>query len=179
MKWLQQGRTVAERLERLLLSLLLLALAGLALLQIMQRNLLGSGFVWSDELLRLLVLWLCLAGAMRASRHGSHIRMDLLARWLPPAGQRVVVRLVQAVTALVCLLLAWHGGRFVRLEAEFASQVLGGWPAWWFQSIVPLAFAVMAWRAVLLMLWPQRAETFEGSADALLLPADRTGEGAP
>ena len=46
-----------HRAEDALLVLLLSVMIGLASTQILLRNLLDSGFVWIDPLLRVLVLW--------------------------------------------------------------------------------------------------------------------------
>ena len=132
--------------ENTLLVLLLGGLIALAGLQIVQRNLIGGGFVWSDELLRILVLWLALFGAVAASRDDKHIHIDLLSRWLPPRPLAAFRVLVDAFTAGVCGLLAWHGGRFVLGEREFGSTALGGVPAWPLEAAIPLAFGLMAWR---------------------------------
>ncbi len=145
-KFLATLDNAGRRLEDALLVLLLSALIVLAALQIVQRNLLSEGFVWSDELLRILVLWLALIGAVAASRDDNHINIDILSRWLPARprlGARVIVDLF---TAGLCGLLAWHGGRFVAGEREFASTVLGGLPAWPFQAVIPVGFGLIAWR---------------------------------
>ena len=71
------------RLEDGLLILALLAMIGMAVLQILLRVLFHTGIVWGDELVRVLVLWLGVLGAVSASRSDSHIRIDLAARYLP------------------------------------------------------------------------------------------------
>lgn len=135
-----------RRFEDALLVLLLAVLIGLAALQIVQRNLFSEGFIWSDELLRILVLWLGLFGAVAASRDDNHINIDILSRWLPGRLKLLARVLVDLFTVGVCALLAWHGGSFVVGEREFASTVLGGLPAWPFEAAIPLAFGLIAWR---------------------------------
>src|SRR5690606_33547420 len=70
-------RSWASRLERLgrlledaLIVLLLGALVVLASAQILLRNVFSMGLAWSDGLVRMLVLWLALLGALAASRDG-------------------------------------------------------------------------------------------------------------
>ena len=145
-RWLQRLDRIGRRLEDSLLVLLLTGLVGLAGLQIVQRDLFATGFVWSDELLRILVLWVGLFGAVAASRDDNQIRIDVLSRWLPPRLALVAKTLVDLFTAGVCGLLAWHGGRFVLDERAFGSSALGGLPAWPFQAAIPLAFGLMTWR---------------------------------
>ena len=153
---LTMGR-VFSRAEDLLLALLLGIMIVLAVGQIVQRNLFGSGFVWTDELLRILVLWLTMVGSIIASRTDHHIRMDLLLNFVAPLWQRRIKRTVHACTALACFTLSWAAARFVMMEAEFDSLLLGDYPAWWFQIVLPVGFALIAWRYMLLTLWPREA----------------------
>ncbi|MEA3465610.1 MAG: TRAP transporter small permease [Thermodesulfobacteriota bacterium] len=160
--FLTMGR-VFSRAEDLLLALLLGIMIVLAVGQIVQRNLLGSGFVWTDELLRILVLWLTMVGSIIASRTDHHIRMDLLLNLVAPLWQRRIKRLVHGCTALACGMLSWASTRFVLMEAEFDSLLLGNYPAWWFQIILPVGFALIAWRYMLLTLWPCESADPPGS----------------
>lgn len=153
-----------SRVEDLILAALLGVMIVLAVWQIVQRNLFGSGFVWTDELLRLLVLWLTMVGSIIASRNDRHIRMDLLINFLPALWKVRFRRVVHLITALACGMLSWASARFVLMEIEFGSLLLGSYPAWWFQIILPLGFALIAWRYLLLTLWPSEVnETVEGS----------------
>jgi len=133
-------------LEDIFLALLLMVMIVLAVLLIVMRNLFDSGLVWGDELLRILVLWLCLVGAMAASRDDNHLAIDVVSRFLPPWLQQAVRVLTDLFTALLCGVIAWHAWSFVRLEAEFGSTVLGSWPAWIAQAILPLGFGLISYR---------------------------------
>jgi TRAP-type C4-dicarboxylate transport system permease small subunit len=145
------GRIV-RRLEDLSLMLLLGAMILLAGLQIVQRNFLATGWIWVDELLRILVLWLGLVGAVIATRSDRHITIDVLSRWLPAAVQQSLKVLVELFAGSVCAVLCWHGTRFVQVERSFGATLLGEYPAWLAQAIIPLAFGLMAarylWRLV-------------------------------
>ncbi|AMV72924.1 Sialic acid TRAP transporter permease protein SiaT [Desulfuromonas sp. DDH964] len=135
-----------RRLEDAFLVLLFCALLVLAALQIVQRNLFAAGFVWSDELLRILVLWVGLFGAVAASRDDNHINIDIFSRWLSGRLGLATRVLVDFFTTGLCGLLAWHGGRFVAGEREYATTLLDGIPAWLFEAAIPLAFGLIAWR---------------------------------
>ena len=70
------GRVAEDALLVLILSSMILLAAG----QIVLRNVLDIGFIWGDEALRLMVLWLAVAGAVAASRTDKHINIDVLDR---------------------------------------------------------------------------------------------------
>jgi TRAP-type C4-dicarboxylate transport system permease small subunit len=145
-----------HRAEDLVLMLLLGGLVGLAFMQILMRNLLDAGLPWADPLLRLIVLWLALAGALAATRENKHIRIDLLSRFLPEPLAAWVDRITAAFTFAVCGLLAWHGGRLVWFEYQDGTLIAPGIPAWTAELIIPLGFGLMALRFALWALLPRR-----------------------
>jgi TRAP-type C4-dicarboxylate transport system permease small subunit len=132
--------------------LIVAVLGGLILLgaaQIVLRNFFSIGFAWSDGVARLAVLWLGLLGALAASRDGRHITMGALARWLPPRARLVAGICADVFGAGVSGALAWYSWVFVSDAREFGDTLLGDVPAWWLQSIMPVAFAVMACQFVI------------------------------
>lgn len=135
-----------RRTEDLLLSLILLALIGLASWQIFGRNFFGSTLATGDELLRIMVLWLTLAGAVAASRADRHIAIALLDRYLSGWQLSAVRCLNHLFTASVCALLCWYAWQFVQLSREFEDTLLGGTPAWWLQMPLPIGFGLMSYR---------------------------------
>lgn len=129
--------------------LIVVILAGLILLgaaQIVLRNVFSIGFSWGDGLARLAVLWLALLGALAASRDGRHITMGAVTRWLPQRWRIAAQITADIFGAVVSAALAWVSWRFVGDSREFGDTLLGDVPAWWLQSIMPVAFALMAWR---------------------------------
>lgn len=142
----QRLRLVCTICENGLLTLMLISMIGLGTLQIVQRNFFGSGFIWTDELLRLLVLWLAMAGAVAASRDDRHIVIDLLSRFLNDRHALLVRTILDLFTTTVCVLLAWHTARFVHGEWEYGATLFDGLPAWPFEVVIPVAFAIIAYR---------------------------------
>jgi TRAP-type C4-dicarboxylate transport system permease small subunit len=131
--------------------LIVIVLGGLILLgaaQIVLRNFFSIGFAWGDGLARLAVLWLGLLGALAASRDGRHITMGALTRLLPPNVRLVAGACADGFGAAVSGALAWASWTFVSDSREFGDTLLGDFPAWWFQAIMPAAFALIAWQFV-------------------------------
>ncbi len=140
-----------------LLALMLFAMVLLASSQVIMRNLLDSGFSWGDPLLRLLVLWLGLMGAMVATRLDRHITVDALLRVLTPGLQRGARIMTKLATAAVCALLAYHSARLVAIDYEYQNLLFAQVPAWAGDLILPFAFSVMTLRLVF-----QAVMTFRG-----------------
>lgn len=129
-----------------ILVLLLAAMIGIAATQIVLRNFFATGILWADPALRMLVLWVGLAGAMVATRQDKHIAVDVLTRWLAPVPKRATQVVVELFTGAVSALLAYHGARLVLLDLAAGTIAFANIPAWVTQLIIPVAFAVIALR---------------------------------
>jgi TRAP-type C4-dicarboxylate transport system permease small subunit len=145
-RWWSRADRAARALETWLIVAVLGGLILLGAAQIVLRNFFSIGFAWSDGVARLAVLWLGLLGALAASRDGRHITMGALARWLPSGARLVAGLCADLFGAVVSGALAWFSWVFVSDAREFGDTLLGDVPAWWLQSIMPVAFALMAWR---------------------------------
>ncbi len=134
--------------ENVALVTLLSGLMLLAVGQIVLREVFNTGFVWADELVKLIVMWLALVGAIAAARENRHIRIDLLSHLLPPKAVVVSRVVVDLFAAAVSGVIAWHTWRYLQLEIEFEEQVLIDTPAWIAHLIIPLAFGLISYRFV-------------------------------
>jgi TRAP-type C4-dicarboxylate transport system permease small subunit len=147
-RWWGRVDRVARSLETWLIVVILSGLILLGAAQIVLRNFFSIGFAWGDGLARLAVLWLGLLGALAASRDGRHITMGALARVLPPRLRVAAGVTADTFGAVVSAALAWAAWGFVSDSREFGDTLLGDLPAWWFQAIMPAAFALIACRFV-------------------------------
>lgn len=144
-----------------LLVVILGSMIVLAIYQIFARNLFGEGVVWIDPLLRSLVLWVGLAGAVVATRTDHHIKIDIFAKYFPPHILKIIRRVVYLFTCSICLLIAWHAARFVHSEYEYNTMAFSGVPAWLVGLIIPLSFTLIAIRYVLLFITPYNREVIQ------------------
>lgn len=138
--------------ENAALVLTLSAMILLASTQIILRNFFDTGFGWADEALRLMVLWVAMFGAVAASREHRHITIDVLARVLPENAKAWVAIVVDALTAAISLMLAWYSWEFVADSYEYQDRLLNDLPAWLFQSVLPIAFLLIAYHYVIACL---------------------------
>ncbi len=144
-QWLAGIAAAFAELEIYLLALLFAALLALGLWQILSRNL-GLGAAPDIEvLIRILVLWVALLGALVAARRRRHIVIDLAAHYLPAAARRFTAALADLTAALASGALAWAAFAMVRLEIGFAPGAdLGPLPRYVVQLPIVIAFALMA-----------------------------------
>ena len=124
----------------------------LAVGQIVLREMFSTGFVWADELLKLMVLWLAMVGSIAACRDNRHIRIDVLSHLLPKPVVKVTQMIVDIFAAIVCAVIARQAYRYLQLEIEFEDNVLIDTPAWMAHAIMPLAFALISYRFIVNVL---------------------------
>jgi TRAP-type C4-dicarboxylate transport system permease small subunit len=132
--------------EDALLVALLSSLIGLGAYQIAMRNFGGGSPAWIEELVRIIVLWVAMTGAMAASRSANHITIDLVSRMVSPRARHFIAILAALFTVAVSSAIAYYCYDFVMIEYEFGSKVLKGVEAWTVQLIMPVGFAVIAVR---------------------------------
>jgi len=152
-----------NRIEDSLLVAILTSLIILAVYQIISRNFFSSGLVWIDPLLRTLVLWVGLSGAVVAARSDKHIRIDIFTKYMPSRVLPYVHRLVYLSSLVICLLIAWHSARFVLSEYEYQTIAFSAVPAWLTASIIPLSFTLIAFRYCLLLFASDNSDAKDGS----------------
>lgn len=137
-----------------MLVIILSIMIVLAVFQIISRNLFAEGAVWIDPLLRTLVLWVGLSGAVVAARADKHIRIDVFTRRFPRHILVFIERFVYLFTVFICLLIAWHAARFVISEYEYGTIAFSGLPAWVTALIIPVSFFLIAVRYMILLVVP-------------------------
>ena len=142
---------IFARVEDGILMLILVAMVLLAFLQIVLRNVFGIGLIWIEPLVRQMLLWVALAGAMVATRDHNHITVDAVSRFLPPGRIKFASAfLCDTFATIVCSLLTYS--TFLVFYREFNDPLLGyimpGLPHWASLMTLPIAFGVMTLRFV-------------------------------
>ena len=130
-------------LENGLLYTLVAGLLGLALYQIVLRNAFGGGIYWADPLLRVMVLWMALVGAMVATREGGHISIDVLNHYLGDRAKTVMRSLTGLFSMAVCFIAAYYGFVFVLEERQYGDMAFAQVPAWLCEASIPLGLSII------------------------------------
>ena len=141
--------TLLQKIEDGILIGLLLLMIFVAVLQIFLRNLFDSGILWGDPLVRTLVLWIGLIGAMVASRNNHHISIDVISRYLPDHIKKLANIIISIFTSLVCAVMAYYSLVFVIMEKNDGVFAFAAIPAWVCESIIPVSFAIISFRYIL------------------------------
>lgn len=73
------------------------------------RYVLGTGAQWPEPIAILLMMVFTFIGAAAAYRAGGHIAVQMLTELLPPAGQQLMVWVVDLLMLLISAFVVWYG----------------------------------------------------------------------
>ena len=135
-----------QRVEDTFLPLLFILTLLLAVTQIILRNFFNFGFSWAEPLLRMMVLWLGMFGALYATRMNRHINIDVINHYLQPSTKHLIQRAVHLFSAIVCLICCYFSIPFLLMEYKDGAIAFANVPAWLAEGIIPLALFIMGMR---------------------------------
>ncbi len=170
------------RLERALVTALLLAMILLPAASAVSRRMLGRELPGASVLAQHITLWVGFLGAMLATASGRHLGLSTLSL-LPEGRLRGAGHVAgHAVSTAVCALLAWASILLVRVELQNHGVVAYGIRVAWSQMVMPVGFAAMALRFAWMAgqgerRWGGRAVALAAGAAAFALgvPAATSG----
>jgi len=141
-----------------LVAIGLVATMGIVInLQVFFRYLVGRPFMWSEEVARLLLVWLTFIAAPATIRRGGDMAVDTFIDMLPLAVRRKVHVWRDALMILVYGLVAWEAYRLVRavegmplVATEWPTALLA-WPLVVGCLLIVLHVLVRLWQTVLVI----------------------------
>jgi len=134
------------RLERGVLTFLLLAMIALPAASTLSRRFLGRELPGASVLAQHITLWVGFLGALLATASGRHLSLSTLGVIPSRLVRRVGHAFGHSVSAAACALLAWASVLLVRVEWGNQAMVAFGIRVAWSQLVMPAGFAVMALR---------------------------------
>jgi TRAP-type C4-dicarboxylate transport system permease small subunit len=85
----------------------------------------NSGIAFSEEISRLLFVWLTFLGTVLASREHAHLGVDSVVRRLPHSARQACVLVSGVLMILMCGLLFWGSLKQVEINLDNAMPVSG------------------------------------------------------
>lgn len=121
------------------------------LAQVFARYILNDALPWSEELARVLMLWLTGLMAPSAYRWGSFVAIDMIRDLLPKWPRAVLTLSLYGVSLIVLIVLVQFGLKHINSGWLFASATLKFKLAYVYMAL-PIGFALMASACVELIL---------------------------
>lgn len=140
--------------------------------EIVLRGVFNTSLQWSEELARYLLIWTTYWGAAAATADNAHIRVEFLVNRLRRRARLVVEVVILLACAAGAAAFAWYGyglvqdSRLLGLSSGDSNLAI---PIWVFQSVIPVAFALMAVRLVLSVVHIVRFGELPKPEDELIL----------
>ena len=126
-------KRLSEGISRALEIIIVSCLAVMSILvfaNVVLRYAFDSGIAWSEELARLVFVWLIFLGAILASKEHMHIGFDTLVKRLPDAGRKILITLSGIVMLACCVFLVIGGWQQTVINLQNEYPVLGISYAW-------------------------------------------------
>ena len=126
---------------------LLLTNLGIILYGVFMRYFVGGAPIWTDELSRCLIIGTVMIAAGAVWVEGSHMRVALIERLLPPALTRLLNVYQWLLTLAIAIGGAWVSYRYAQSVSMFTTSGLGISRTVPVMSM-PIGFALLAWHAL-------------------------------
>lgn len=136
---------IIDKFNHILFNFLAVLFGGIALLTIYQvfaRYALNSPLVWSEEVVRTLMVWIVLLGTAIALRKGSLISVEIILHLVPKKVRRILDLIIITLNVVYMVLLTKYG--FIIMDS-LKGQTTGALeiPVSWAYAAIPVG-AIMA-----------------------------------
>lgn len=148
-------------------------------LQVICRYVFNNSLVWSEELVRFLVVWMCLVGSAVSNYDDDHMVINIFVEKFPRPFQFVLYSLRQILILVFCVVCSYQSLPLLRAARGTASGALGISNSIW-RLAGTVGLAVMA-LMTLLRWWNDFGRFRAGEfclRDADIEIADEAGDGA-
>jgi TRAP-type C4-dicarboxylate transport system permease small subunit len=140
-------------LDKLLKGLVASCLALMVLVvtwQVVSRYALGDPSQWTEEVARMLLMWVGLLGGVYAYREKAHLGLDLLYQKLGATGKRRLDMITDISCGLFALaVLVVGGGSLVHLTWELKQTTAAlGIPMAWVYAVLPLSGVLIVYYSI-------------------------------
>ncbi|WP_051297791.1 TRAP transporter small permease [Brevibacterium album] len=113
------------RIERSVAGVFLVGVFVLVLTQVVSRYVFSSPFSWTEELARVVMVWLTFLAALFVSSRRAHITVDLLATVVPPRVSRAVSAFAELVVIATAAVMSIAGIAMVVLVSGVSLPATG------------------------------------------------------
>jgi TRAP-type C4-dicarboxylate transport system permease small subunit len=99
-------------------ALLMLGLTGVILYAVVARYFFNAAPIWSEEVPRVIFLWVTYLAIAVAVRRGQSLRITFLLERLPPRARMLVEMFMHAAIFVMLAFLVWHNLPVIQLNSQ-------------------------------------------------------------
>jgi TRAP-type C4-dicarboxylate transport system permease small subunit len=133
--------------ESVLANVLLIALTVLLSVQIVNRYIFNTSFIWLEEIARISFVWLIYFSAASAAKDDRHIRIEIIDLFVPTPALRWTTLFADALVICFDLVIVWLGILLIRSTIQYGDVTpVTDIPMGLIYAVIPVCFALMAYR---------------------------------
>ncbi len=132
--------------EMMLAGFLLVLLTLLLSVQIVNRYIFGTSFVWLEEIARISFVWLIYFSAAGAARDDRHIRIEIVDLFVGPAAIKVITLIADALVFVFDLVVVGLGILLVQSTIQYGDTTpVTDIPMGIIYAVIPICYGLMAY----------------------------------
>ena len=141
---MQSIGTNMQRIENAIIAICFIVMTAAAFAQVVNRNFIGAGISWFDELARYCMVYLTLLATEAGLRDGSQIAITGFTDKCPPALRRILRIIVKLIIIGFSIAICYTAMDLVNMQIR-SGQVSAAMslPMWIPYASLPLAFALI------------------------------------
>lgn len=152
---------IYNKFEEIFLVILLLAMVILIFVQVCMRYIANYSLSWSEELARILFIWVSWIGISLGQKKGEHIKITMVTDRLQGNARKIVLLVSNACTLIILAVLCVNGAQVVEhvLSMGGVTPALGI-PKFIMYGAVPISCFLMAVRVIkeMYLNWTEKKE---------------------
>lgn len=138
---------VSVRIPELFLALLVAVLVVFLTLSVVMRYVFDIGIEWSDELARMLFVWVVFVGFAVAIRHRGNIGVEVLVDRMPPPVQKGMILLQDVAVLAFSIFFAWQSVITVKFSLVQRLPVMQVTIAWLYAAVLAAGVLMVVYAA--------------------------------
>lgn len=124
MNLLKKIDNIIERIFHIFLCLMMTAIVVIVFFEVFSRYLFSNSHGWSDEILRMLLIWITFISLMLVQREDKHLRMEMMYKKFPKKVQFIMNIFGIALSIAMCIFFAYYGIKYCNKFASSKSAIL-------------------------------------------------------
>jgi C4-dicarboxylate transporter DctQ subunit len=137
-----------ETIQEKVCSFMLAFMCLMVVIQVFLRYVFSFSFVWSEELIRYLMIWMVMIGSVLVQAKNEHVRIDFFPMLAGPRGRLVMETIFRLCTLVFLAILIVKGVKMVYFNRLFESSGLRI-SMLWASLAIPLGALLMAFYTLL------------------------------
>ena len=132
-----------DKLEEYIGGSLFVVIFAILVLQVFFRQVIRTPLVWSEELARLIFVYVAMLGISIGIRKQQHIFIDFLFTRFSPAVQKVIFTISQIIIFACIICMGWFGKYLVAKKWIFEIVTLNVSSGWMYLAMYAISFLMM------------------------------------